>query len=173
MTRLVSGEAEAFEPPDRAMRPQTLAEFVGQAQVKANLAVFIEAARGRAEALDHVLLFGPPAGAGAPLSGLFVLVPFTFVVALLTTVVPFIVLRAVALFFSVRCWVYFVVCGIFLGVAETAMLVTPHWLDWQAWVRYSSVGQNLVLSGALGGLVYWWMAGRMPTIEGGEQSRQG
>jgi holliday junction DNA helicase RuvB len=60
MSRLVSGDAEAFEPNDRAMRPQTLAEFVGQAQAKGNLSVFIEAARGRAEALDHVLLFGPP-----------------------------------------------------------------------------------------------------------------
>ena len=60
MSRLVSGEAEAFEPPDRALRPQTLAEFVGQEQTKANLAIFIEAARGRGEALDHVLLFGPP-----------------------------------------------------------------------------------------------------------------
>jgi Holliday junction DNA helicase RuvB len=60
VSRVVSGEAQTFEPTDRAMRPQTLAEFVGQAQVKANLRVFIEAARGRAEALDHVLLFGPP-----------------------------------------------------------------------------------------------------------------
>ncbi|HSV04261.1 MAG TPA: Holliday junction branch migration DNA helicase RuvB [Phenylobacterium sp.] len=60
MTRLVSAEPEPFEPQDRAMRPQTLAEFVGQAQAKANLRVFIEAARGRGEALDHVLLFGPP-----------------------------------------------------------------------------------------------------------------
>ena len=60
MTRLVSGEPEAFEPTDKAMRPQTLAEFVGQEQCKANLRVFIEAARGRGEALDHVLLFGPP-----------------------------------------------------------------------------------------------------------------
>jgi Holliday junction DNA helicase RuvB len=60
MTRLVSGEPAAFEGSDRAMRPQTLAEFVGQAPVKANLKVFIEAARGRGEALDHVLLFGPP-----------------------------------------------------------------------------------------------------------------
>jgi len=60
MTRLVSGAAETFEPPDKALRPQTLAEFVGQEQVKGNLKVFIEAARGRAEALDHVLLFGPP-----------------------------------------------------------------------------------------------------------------
>ena len=60
MTRLVSGEPAAFEGADRALRPQTLAEFVGQAQVKANLKVFIEAARTRGEALDHVLLFGPP-----------------------------------------------------------------------------------------------------------------
>src|SRR6202142_3219631 len=42
------------------MRPQTLAEFVGQEQIKGNLKVFIDAARGRGEALDHVLLFGPP-----------------------------------------------------------------------------------------------------------------
>ena len=60
MTRLVSSEAEVFEPSDKAMRPQTLAEFVGQAQAKGNLKVFIDAARGRGEALDHVLLFGPP-----------------------------------------------------------------------------------------------------------------
>jgi Holliday junction DNA helicase RuvB len=58
--RLVSGEPEAFEPQDRAMRPQTLSEFVGQEQAKGNLRVFIEAAKARAEALDHVLLFGPP-----------------------------------------------------------------------------------------------------------------
>ncbi len=60
MTRLVSGEPAAYEPTDKAMRPQTLAEFVGQKQAKGNLSVFIDAARGRAEALDHVLLFGPP-----------------------------------------------------------------------------------------------------------------
>ena len=60
MTRLVSGDPAAFEPSDKALRPQTLAEFVGQEQSKANLKVFIEAARGRGEALDHVLLFGPP-----------------------------------------------------------------------------------------------------------------
>ena len=60
MTRLVSGEPAPFEPTDKAMRPQTLAEFVGQEQAKGNLRVFIEAARQRGEALDHVLLFGPP-----------------------------------------------------------------------------------------------------------------
>jgi Holliday junction DNA helicase RuvB len=60
MTRLVSPEPEAFEPQDKALRPQTLTEFVGQEQAKANLRVFIEGARSRGEALDHVLLFGPP-----------------------------------------------------------------------------------------------------------------
>src|SRR5437763_11018327 len=60
MTRLVSGEPAPFEPTDRALRPQTLDEFVGQAQSKANLRIFIDAARARGEALDHVLLFGPP-----------------------------------------------------------------------------------------------------------------
>ena len=60
MSRLVSGEPGEREAFDRALRPQTLAEFTGQATVKANLKVFIDAARGRAEALDHVLLSGPP-----------------------------------------------------------------------------------------------------------------
>src|SRR6202000_1633114 len=60
VTRLVSGEPAPLEAPDKALRPQTLAEFVGQEQAKANLRVFIEGARNRGEALDHVLLFGPP-----------------------------------------------------------------------------------------------------------------
>ncbi|HEY5106552.1 MAG TPA: Holliday junction branch migration DNA helicase RuvB [Caulobacteraceae bacterium] len=60
MSRLVSGDAAPLEGADRALRPQTLAEFVGQEQSKANLRVFIDAAKNRGEALDHVLLFGPP-----------------------------------------------------------------------------------------------------------------
>lgn len=60
MTRIVTGEAQPFEAVDKALRPQTLAEFVGQEPIKANLQVFIDGARGRGEALDHVLLFGPP-----------------------------------------------------------------------------------------------------------------
>ena len=58
--RIVSAEAAPFEASDKALRPQTLAEFVGQEQAKGNLRVFIEAAKARGEALDHVLLFGPP-----------------------------------------------------------------------------------------------------------------
>jgi len=60
LTRIVSGEAGEAEAADRALRPQTLAEFVGQEPIKANLKIYIDAARGRGEALDHVLLFGPP-----------------------------------------------------------------------------------------------------------------
>ncbi len=45
---------------DRAIRPKTLDEFVGQPGVKQQMAIFIEAARRRGEALDHVLIFGPP-----------------------------------------------------------------------------------------------------------------
>jgi Holliday junction DNA helicase RuvB len=58
--RIISPVAAPGEAYDRALRPQTLNDFVGQEQAKGNLKVFIEAARGRGEALDHVLLFGPP-----------------------------------------------------------------------------------------------------------------
>jgi len=48
------------EDMDRALRPQMLDEFVGQAEARANLAVFIQSARMRAEAMDHTLFHGPP-----------------------------------------------------------------------------------------------------------------
>src|SRR5687767_8193421 len=57
--RVVTREKRA-EDQDAALRPQTLAEFVGQKQTKENLAVFVAAAKSRGEALDHVLLHGPP-----------------------------------------------------------------------------------------------------------------
>ena len=44
------------------LRPQRLSEFIGQKKVKENLAVAIEAARSRGEAMDHVLLYGPQIG---------------------------------------------------------------------------------------------------------------
>jgi Holliday junction DNA helicase RuvB len=59
--RLVSGRASDDELSlDQSLRPRNLAEYVGQPNVVANLRVAIEAARSRGEALDHVLLFGPP-----------------------------------------------------------------------------------------------------------------
>jgi Holliday junction DNA helicase RuvB len=48
------------EPVELSLRPRTLREYIGQDKVKENLSIFIEAARARHEALDHVLLYGPP-----------------------------------------------------------------------------------------------------------------
>src|SRR5271170_5595724 len=57
--RLISPEKRT-EDADPSMRPQTLADFTGQEAVRKNLKVFIESAKSRGEALDHVLFVGPP-----------------------------------------------------------------------------------------------------------------
>src|SRR5438445_1214533 len=59
-SRIVTPERRADDGGDTALRPQLLSEFVGQAQARANLSIFIEAAHKRNEALDHVLFVGPP-----------------------------------------------------------------------------------------------------------------
>ncbi|HIC64658.1 MAG TPA: AAA family ATPase, partial [Paracoccus sp.] len=48
------------ESEDRALRPQALTDFVGQADARANLRVFIDSAKMRGKAMDHTLFFGPP-----------------------------------------------------------------------------------------------------------------
>jgi len=59
--RLISADITVSEERfDRALRPTTLAEYVGQPVVKEQLHIFIEAARRRSEPLDHTLVFGPP-----------------------------------------------------------------------------------------------------------------
>ena len=55
-----AGGRQEEESYDRAVRPKTLAEYVGQSAVKAQMEIFISAARQRGDALDHVLIFGPP-----------------------------------------------------------------------------------------------------------------
>jgi Holliday junction DNA helicase RuvB len=57
VTTAVRSEDEAYE---RAIRPRCLADYIGQATVKRQMEIFIQAARQRNEALDHVLIFGPP-----------------------------------------------------------------------------------------------------------------
>jgi Holliday junction DNA helicase RuvB len=57
MVSSVRREADAFEA---SIRPQSLDEFIGQEAARSNLRVFIQAARGRGDALDHVLFAGPP-----------------------------------------------------------------------------------------------------------------
>jgi len=61
-TRLISTEPASpnEESVERALRPQRLSEYVGQKKIREQLDVFVTAARNRGEALDHVLLFGPP-----------------------------------------------------------------------------------------------------------------
>jgi holliday junction DNA helicase RuvB len=59
--RIISASASTEEEAvERAIRPRRLSEYVGQTPVKTQLEIFITAARGRGEALDHVLIFGPP-----------------------------------------------------------------------------------------------------------------
>jgi Holliday junction DNA helicase RuvB len=58
--RLVAPQPGGQDAADAPIRPQSLDEFVGQRQLRENLAIFIEAAKSRGEALDHVLFFGPP-----------------------------------------------------------------------------------------------------------------
>jgi Holliday junction DNA helicase RuvB len=58
--RLVAPQEAGGDRAEAALRPQSLAEFIGQDEVRANLAVFVQAAKNRGEALDHVLLAGPP-----------------------------------------------------------------------------------------------------------------
>jgi holliday junction DNA helicase RuvB len=59
--RIITGAASAEEEAvEQAIRPRRLQEYIGQAPVKTQLEIFISAARARGEALDHVLIFGPP-----------------------------------------------------------------------------------------------------------------
>ena len=58
--RTVSPEEATMDAPDIGIRPAVLDDFIGQEKVRQNLRVFVEAARSRSEALDHVLFYGPP-----------------------------------------------------------------------------------------------------------------
>jgi Holliday junction DNA helicase RuvB len=60
-TRMMSGKNRDEDTRlDRSLRPRSLDEYIGQERVKNNLSIFIQAAKGRGETLDHILLYGPP-----------------------------------------------------------------------------------------------------------------
>ena len=59
-TRLVSSRPTGEDAEELTLRPRLLSQMIGQERVKENLAILIEAARARSEALDHVLFYGPP-----------------------------------------------------------------------------------------------------------------
>ncbi len=70
-TRIVSGTAEEEDRQfDLSLRPQGLTEFIGQSKLKEVLGIAIEAAKGRGEAMDHVLLYGPPGLGKTTLAGI-------------------------------------------------------------------------------------------------------
>ncbi len=58
--RIITGQEQSADGWQYSLRPRRLSEYIGQEQVKKNMSVFIKAAAARKEALDHVLLFGPP-----------------------------------------------------------------------------------------------------------------
>lgn len=69
--RIVSTEfTEADSDIESSLRPKTLDDYTGQVKAKENLSVYIKAARGRGEALDHVLLYGPPGLGKTTLAGI-------------------------------------------------------------------------------------------------------
>lgn len=69
--RIVSTEfSEADTDIENSLRPKELTDYIGQEKAKENLSVYIQAARGRGEALDHVLLYGPPGLGKTTLAGI-------------------------------------------------------------------------------------------------------
>lgn len=71
VTRIVEPEYNTEDIDfEYSLRPKTLAEYIGQDKVKENLKIFIEAAKGRGESLDHVLLYGPPGLGKTTLAGI-------------------------------------------------------------------------------------------------------
>ncbi len=58
--RLLSTRETAYEDAENSLRPKTMSDYIGQEKIKKNLEIFIQAAKKRGEALDHVLLYGPP-----------------------------------------------------------------------------------------------------------------
>lgn len=69
-TRLVSPEMNRGEGEEISLRPKTLEEYVGQEKVKENLRIYLEAAKRRGEAMDHILLYGPPGLGKTTLAGI-------------------------------------------------------------------------------------------------------
>ena len=68
--RLINCENQSDDLDELSLRPKRLDEYIGQSKVKNNLMVFIEAAKRRKEALDHVLLYGPPGLGKTTLAGI-------------------------------------------------------------------------------------------------------
>jgi Holliday junction DNA helicase RuvB len=60
VNRLITPQVTNSDVPDHALRPKYLADMIGQDNLRAKLQILVDAARKRGDALDHVLLYGPP-----------------------------------------------------------------------------------------------------------------
>lgn len=69
-SRVISGEEQEVDNWQYSLRPRRFAEYIGQDKVKSNLSIFVQAAISRGEALDHVLLYGPPGLGKTTLAGI-------------------------------------------------------------------------------------------------------
>lgn len=61
--RLLSSSRSEYDREENVLRPKAMEDYIGQDKVKENLSVYMSAAKSRSEALDHVLLYGPPGSA--------------------------------------------------------------------------------------------------------------
>ena len=68
--RIIALDEQATDTWQYSLRPRKLAEYIGQKKAKENLKVFVQAALNRGEALDHVLLYGPPGLGKTTLAGI-------------------------------------------------------------------------------------------------------
>ena len=68
--RIVTSSFISEDETEVSLRPKTMRDYVGQEKVKENLSIFIQAARGRGDQLDHVLLYGPPGLGKTTLAGI-------------------------------------------------------------------------------------------------------
>ena len=68
--RLVMSTKGEYDAEENVLRPKTMSDYVGQNKVKENLSVYISSAKMRGEALDHVLLYGPPGLGKTTLAGI-------------------------------------------------------------------------------------------------------
>ena len=75
--RIIAGAEQEADGWQYSLRPRLLNEYIGQTQVKDNLSIFIKAAAARHEALDHVLLFGPPGLGKAILHAMPIIMPMS------------------------------------------------------------------------------------------------
>ena len=110
--------------------------------------------------LIRALVFDPHGGSDVGFVGFVIVFVLILIASFLLTFPPFIVLCAISLIFKIRNPAYFDLCGAAIGLLVTALVIRAGWTDWQMWARNSSLWQQLTLSGAVGGFVYWAIAVR-------------